>query len=93
MLLAFVGIMGLILVYMTYSPITKSDIPPDQKELMEKAPPLSDYPFHLSFISEEVCLACHAQEKELPSLGLTAPEIGHEPRVNCVNCHVIPKSA
>lgn len=92
MLLGFVGIMGLVLVITTYSQNFKSDIPPDLNELKEKAPPLSDHPFHLSFISEEVCLACHAQKKELPAFGLTAPKIAHEPRVNCVNCHAIPKS-
>ena len=89
--LSVIVVAGLLLVYLVYRPVWfggpgrgARDIPPT---------PLSSHPFHQSFVNEEVCLNCHAQGKELPAFDLVAPEVGHEPRGNCVSCHLLPSRA
>ncbi len=88
-LLSVIVVAGLLLVYLVYGPSLFTGLTLGQST--GTPPPLSSQPFHQSFISEETCLACHAQERELPAFGLTAPEIGHELRKDCVSCHQLPR--
>ncbi len=87
----FVLLSGLLLVYLVYRPDLSTGLTLGQAE--KSPPPLSDQPFHMAFINEETCLRCHAEERELPAFGLTAPKIGHEPRAKCASCHQLPRQA
>ena len=89
--LALTMVVGLLLVYMVYRPQLSTVLTLGDSE--SDPPPLSDQPFHGSFINEETCLTCHAEERDFPALGLTAPKVGHEPRADCVSCHQLPQSA
>ena len=57
-------------------------------------PPLSGIPFHMSYIDEDTCLKCHAQERtiELMNQSYVAPKMAHEFREDCASCHKIPSS-
>ena len=81
---------GLLLTYLVYRPTFRTGSRTDKIEGI--APALSAQPFHQSFVSEEVCLKCHAQKRELPAFGLVAPKIPHEVRRQCVGCHLLPSS-
>ena len=87
----FTMLAGLLLVFLVYRPDLSTGLTLGQAE--KPPPPLSDQPFHLAFINEETCLQCHAEGRDLPAFGLTAPKIGHEPRANCVSCHQLPRQA
>ena len=87
--MSIIVVAGLLLVYLVYGPSLFTGLTLGQST--GTPPPLSSQPFHQSFISEETCLVCLAQERELPAFGLTAPKIGHEPRKNCVSCHLLPR--
>ena len=85
---AAVFIAGLLLVYLVYQPALPTGL--TLGDSSATPPPLSAQPFHASFISEEVCLQCHAQGRELPAFDLVAKKMPHEPRRNCVACHLLP---
>ncbi|MCH7497986.1 MAG: hypothetical protein IH971_09055 [Candidatus Marinimicrobia bacterium] len=87
-LISVIVVAGLLLVYLVYRPSFAGRL--SLGASVATPPPLSAQPFHASFVSEEVCLQCHAQGKELPSLGLVAKKVPHEPRRNCVTCHLLP---
>ena len=89
-LLGIVSVVGVLFVLGTYNFSTGTDSV--NSGLAEEAPELSSQPFHMQFLSEEVCLACHAQEKVLAQFGLTAPKIAHEPSESCSSCHKLPQS-
>ena len=89
-LLGIISVVGIVLVFSTYDfSMEKQSV---NSALAEEGPDLSSQPFHMQFVSEEVCLACHAQEKELAQFGLTAPKIAHELRESCTSCHELPRS-
>jgi cytochrome c551/c552 len=81
-------IAGALLVYVVYRPELSKAARPGS--VNETAPALSAHPFHQAFVSEEACLACHAQERDLPAFGLVAPRIAHEVRKECDSCHQLP---
>ncbi len=86
--MAAVLVAGLLLVYLVYQPTMSTGLTLGDSSATPL--PLSAQPFHASFISEEVCLQCHAQERELPAFDLVAKKMPHEPRRNCVACHLLP---
>ena len=61
----------------------------------ENAPPLKDLLSeseggpHQEFISAEMCLTCHREEKVNKTLG-KIPKIPHAYKNNCLECHKIP---
>jgi hypothetical protein len=57
------------------------------------APPLSDLPFHRSYIDEDTCLRCHATSRVIDLMGQSyeTPKMAHEPRKDCVTCHQLPR--
>ena len=58
---------------------------------VEKSPPpLSEFPMHKKYVSDEICLQCHITEKTLEEFDLVSPAMPHEPRKNCVSCHRLP---
>ena len=83
LLLVLTALAGVMLVYILYQPVNSVD----RDTAEEQPPPLSDLPFHLSYINDERCLTCHLQEKELPAFDLVAPEMLHDLRKNCGGCH------
>ena len=90
-LVALSLIAGLLLVILVYGPGMFNDRTTDRSG-SENPPSPSPLPFHLEFVSEEVCLNCHAHGKELPMFDLVAQGIPHEPREQCVGCHLLPPS-
>ena len=87
-LLSVIIVAGLLLVIMVYQPKVSTGIRVGTAGATP--PPLSPQPFHQSFISEEVCLRCHAQGRDLPAFDLVAKKMPHEPRRMCVACHQLP---
>ena len=84
-------IAGLALVLLVYGPdMFRGGT--DGRGAADNPPSLSPLPFHQEFVSEEVCLNCHAQGKELPMFDLVAQGMPHDPRENCVECHPLPPS-
>ena len=83
LLLVLTALAGVMLVYILYQPARSVD----RDNTEEQPPQLSDLPFHLSYINDEICLTCHLQEKELPAFDLVAPEMPHDLRKNCGGCH------
>ncbi len=86
LLLILAALAGVILVYTLYQPVWWAD----RGATAEQPPPLSDQPFHQSYVNDEVCLTCHAQEKEIPAFDLVAPKMGHDLHKNCGECHQLP---
>ncbi len=86
LLLILTALAGVMLVYALYQPVLWAD----RGASSEQPPPLSNQPFHQSYVSDEICLTCHAQEKDLPAFDLVAPAMGHDLSKNCDECHQLP---
>ncbi len=86
LLLILTALAGVLLVYALYQPVLWAD----RGASGEQPPPLSDQPFHQSYVNDEICLTCHAQKKELPAFDLVAPKMDHDLRKNCGECHQLP---
>ncbi|HKJ69325.1 MAG TPA: hypothetical protein VKA68_15300 [bacterium] len=55
----------------------------DREALAKVAPAMTDRAYHRNYESEQQCITCHTQQV------LNAPQIPHEPRARCAECHQI----
>lgn len=55
----------------------------DREALAKIAPAMTGKAYHRNYESENQCITCHTQQV------LGAPDMPHEPRVRCGECHKI----
>ncbi len=84
-----IAVAGLLIVLLNFGPemlggsggSSEQSIPREQ--LAKIAPAMTDKAYHRNYESEEQCITCHTQQV------LNAPEMPHEPRARCAECHKI----